>query len=190
MKKTTRKFLSAILAALCIFSMSICAFGAIGIEEAKAIALKDAGFSEQQVTIKECKKDGREFEIEFFVQSAEYDYSIDANGAIISFSFDSNKFITGSKTIDSETAKKAALDFFGLNAASVKAVTAEYDARDVEYEIDFIVGTKQYSVTLSAVNSEVIEYEYEVIANGNSFIAKIVAFFESLIAMIKNLFVK
>lgn len=190
MKKTTKKITSALLAILCIFSLSVCAFGAIGLEQAKEIALKDAGFSQQQISIKECKKDGRNFDIEFFVQGSEYDYSIDSNGSIVSFSFDSNKFITGSKAINAESAKSAALGYLGLNASSVKALSCEYDAEDVEYEVKFISGSKEYSVTVSAVNAEVVEYEYEVIANGNSFIAKIVAFFESLVAMIKNLFVK
>ncbi|MGN1418250.1 MAG: PepSY domain-containing protein [Acutalibacteraceae bacterium] len=190
MKKAIRKSFAIILSILTVLSLSVCSFAALSLEEAKAIALGDAGFSEAQVQIKECKQDGAEFDVEFFKDGAEYDYTISAKGTITSFSFDTNRRITGSKALDAAAAKQKALDFTGINEADAKALMAEYDKEDVEYEISFINGSKEYSVTVSAVDGTVIEYEYELLAGGNSFFASFIAFIESIIAMFRNLFVK
>ena len=67
----------------------------ISVEQAKAIALEKAGFTENQVYFKKAKldfDDGRwEYEIEFYKDYVEYDAEIDAQtGAIYKWEMDTN----------------------------------------------------------------------------------------------------
>ena len=100
MKKSKKKIIPIIiLALLFIFALGLSACSGFGgsnnnasenidIEEAKSIAVTDAGFTLDQVTITQSeldRDDGRmEFEIEFYVDDMEYSYTINAEtGAII-----------------------------------------------------------------------------------------------------------
>ena len=97
MTKTTKRALSIVLTIIMTLSLFVTAFAAITLDEAKAIALKDAGFAESEVqfvTAKDDKED-KEFEIEFYQGKAEYDYSVNYEGKIVAFSFDSNSFSFG-----------------------------------------------------------------------------------------------
>ena len=81
-----------IIIPLCLAASLVLAFGAgnasaanqnyIGEERAKAIALKDAGLSEAQLSHVMCGfdyDDGvAEYEVEFWVESKEYEYEINA----------------------------------------------------------------------------------------------------------------
>lgn len=94
-----KKFTAILLAALVLLSLSVTAFAApsdnlITEKEAKAIALKDAGYKESEVKFTKAKldfDDGRyEYEIEFRADgNLEYDYTINAeNGKIVEFDRD------------------------------------------------------------------------------------------------------
>lgn len=68
--------------------------GDIGVDRAKEIALKEAGFTADEVTFKKAKFDHddgyRLYEIEFIKGTTEYEYSINAaNGTVIDFDTDS-----------------------------------------------------------------------------------------------------
>lgn len=89
-----KKFLSAALALIVVFTLSLTAFAAdITQTKAQEIALKDAGYSESQVVFLRSQKDyddGRsEYDVSFSVENAdgsykEYEYEIALDGRIIS----------------------------------------------------------------------------------------------------------
>ena len=94
-----KKLTAFLLSALVVLSLSVTAFAApsdnlISENEAKAIALKDAGYEANEVRFLKAKldfDDGRyEYEIEFRADgNLEYDYSINAvNGKIVEFDRD------------------------------------------------------------------------------------------------------
>lgn len=94
-----KKLTALLLAALVLLSLSVTAFAApsdnlISEKEAKAIALKDAGYEESEVKFIKAKldyDDGRyEYEIEFRAEgNLEYDYTFNAeNGKIVEFDRD------------------------------------------------------------------------------------------------------
>lgn len=94
-----KKLTAFLLAALVVLSLSVTAFAApsdnlISENEAKAIALKDAGYEANEVRFLKAKldfDDGRyEYEIEFRAEgNLEYDYTINAeNGKIVEFDRD------------------------------------------------------------------------------------------------------
>ncbi|MBR3753966.1 MAG: PepSY domain-containing protein [Clostridia bacterium] len=94
-----KKLTAFLLAALVVLSLSVTAFAApsdnlISKNEAKAIALKDAGYEANEVRFLKAKldfDDGRyEYEIEFRAEgNLEYDYTINAeNGKIVEFDRD------------------------------------------------------------------------------------------------------
>lgn len=80
---------------VCSYSASDVYYGAaqqdIGVEQAKAIALRHAGVTEEQVRMKKQKMDYEHgvkvYEIEFYVGNVEYEYDIKADtGEILKFS--------------------------------------------------------------------------------------------------------
>ena len=94
-----KKLTAFLLAALFVLSLSVTAFAAppdnlISKNEAKAIALKDAGYEANEVRFLKAKldfDDGRyEYEIEFRAEgNLEYEYTINAeNGKIVEFDRD------------------------------------------------------------------------------------------------------
>ena len=94
-----KKLTAFLLAALVVLSLSVTAFAAppdnlISKNEAKAIALKDAGYEANEVRFLKAKldfDDGKyEYEIEFRAEgNLEYDYTINAeNGKIVEFDRD------------------------------------------------------------------------------------------------------
>ena len=192
MTKTTKKALSIVLTIIMTLSLFVTAFAAITLDEAKAIALKDAGFAESEVqfvTAKDDKED-KEFEIEFYQGKAEYDYSVNYEEKIVAFSFDSNTVISQGKNIDKETAEKTALDFFGKTKQNITLLRTEYDKEDNDYEVSFIADSVKYEVSVSAFDAEVTQYSYEPIVETTGIMAKFKALIEAIIAFFRNLFVK
>ncbi|MGN1195951.1 MAG: PepSY domain-containing protein [Acutalibacteraceae bacterium] len=192
MTKTTKKALSILLTIIMTLSVFVTAFAAITLDEAKAIALKDAGFTESEVQLVTAKddKEDKEFEIEFYQGKAEYDYSVNYEGKIVAFSFDSNTVISQGKNIDKETAEKTALDFFGKTKQDVTLLRTEYDKEDNDYEVSFVADSVKYEVTVSAFDAEVTQYGYETVVGAVGIISKFKALIEAIIAFFRNLFVK
>lgn len=138
-------------------------------EEAKAAALKHAGFTASEVTFTKAELDYEggiaEYDIEFNSALNEYEYEINAaTGMVIKYSkeaLDIPAMKTSQDTITVEEAKAAALEYAGLTASDVKFTKAslDYDDGTVEYEIEFKYGRKKYEIKIDAYSGEILEVE-------------------------------
>ena len=146
-------------------------------EQAQEAALNHAGFTADQVTGLRCHKDfddGRtEFEIEFFADGVEYDYTINAkDGTILDFDTDGASVpstpdpapataVTVSLT--KEDAEAIALEHAGLTADQVVGLRTKYEIDDgvPVYEIDFHVDRIEYDYTIHAETGEILEWEMD-----------------------------
>ena len=144
----------------------------IGAEKAKSIALNAAGVTASQVQSLKAEKDyddGRlEYEVEFYVGTTEYDYTISGtDGTILS----QNKEEHGSQTtqpsatsdIGGEKAKSIALSNAGFTASQVQnlKVEREYDDGRLEYQVEFRVGGTEYDYTISGTDGAILEKDID-----------------------------
>ncbi len=147
---------------------------ALGKEDAKAIALAHADFSEAEVTLKKVeldRDDGRiEYEVEFRKDGVKYKYEIDAESSEIvaydqdvkySATTDSAGALTVVTTITAEEAKAIALAHAGLTEAEVTFHKVKLDRDDgrSEYEIEFRQGRLEYECDIDAESGEVLDFE-------------------------------
>ena len=144
----------------------------ITLDEAKAIALADAGVSSSEVTYKKAKLDYDDgikvYDIEFYTSSREYEYEINAStGKIVSRSSEAFRVDTGNvgnaSFIGVDKAKTIAADHAGVSASSVtfsKAKLENDDGMQV-YEIEFYYNGMEYEYTISATTGDIIEYDYD-----------------------------
>lgn len=144
----------------------------IGAEKAKSIALNAAGVTASQVQNLKAEKDyddGRlEYEVEFYVGTTEYDYTISGtDGTILS----QNKEKHGSQPprpsatsdIGGEKAKSIALSNAGFTASQVQnlKVEREYDDGRLEYQVEFRVGGTEYDYTISGTDGAILEKDID-----------------------------
>lgn len=157
----------------------------IGIDAAKEVALKDAGLTAAQVTFTKQKLDKDDgidvYEIEFFTETAEYDYEINAaTGAVHSKDVDLRPNGTtdpatpeqgGSQSyIGLESAKAKALADAKLTATDVtftKARLDKDDGRDV-YEIEFYTTSNEYDYDIDALTGEILSRDIEARPNSGT----------------------
>ena len=148
----------------------------IGTEKAKSIALEAAGVTASQVQnlrVERDYDDGRlEYEIEFYVGSTEYDYVISGvDGTILeqdveqeggSHTTQPTQPSTGSD-IGAEKAKSIALSHAGFAASQVRNLRVErdYDDGQLEYEIEFYVGSTEYDYVISGVDGTILKQDKE-----------------------------
>lgn len=148
-------------------------------DEARAIALENAGLAEadvQFVSVRLDYDDGRaEYDVEF-VRSAdgaleEYDYEIDAlNGTILSMDRDaehapSAQAAAGGEDIGEEAARLAALTHAGLtqdDAVNFAFTKLEQDDGRRKYEVEFYLGDTEYDYDIDASSGEVLAYSFEI----------------------------
>ena len=144
----------------------------IGEEEAKNIALKDAGVKESDTVyllVKPDYDDGTAiYEVEFYAGSTEYDYEIDAaTGKIRSSDHDAEGYTpstaAGSAAAISETTAKTT----ALNDAGVK----ESDTAYLSVKLDYDDGVQVYDVEFY-VASTATEYDYEIDAATGKILSK------------------
>ncbi|MCD8365927.1 MAG: PepSY domain-containing protein [Clostridiales bacterium] len=156
----------------------------ISVEDAKEIALADAGVAEADVTFTKARQDTDDgtavFDIEFYTASAEYEYEIrvsdgsildksaekyeTASGTTGSSSDSSSGSSSSSSSIGVEEAKQIALNKAGLSASEVtfkKAMKEKEDGITV-YEIEFYKGTTEYECTINASTGAILEYDVDV----------------------------
>lgn len=148
------------------------------LDEAKAVALKDAGLSESDVTFKKTELDHdhgtQVYDIEFYTSDTEYDYEIDAsNGTVLEKNIE--QFLLQTNPTDSainsssndyigvDRAKEIALNHAQLNESDVQFAKAKLENDDgrVEYEIEFYSGRTEYDYTIDAVSGNIIEYDVD-----------------------------
>lgn len=153
----------------------------ISATEAKKIAISDAGVNASQAKFTKIKLEKEngiyEYEIEFFANSKEYDYSINAvNGAILEKDVDSVREPTTAAKVSTTAApkptsglisinqaKEIALSHAGLgeNEVVFKKVKLEKDDGIYEYEVEFQKGFFEYEYSINAKSGEIIDFEKE-----------------------------
>lgn len=144
--------------------------GSITEDQAKEIALNHAELTEKQVTnllVKLDQDDGqKEYEVEFWVDSTEYDYEISvATGDILKYSVEAkNKDTAKSVTVTEDQAKEAALDHANLTQDKVTNLVVKLDQDDAtkEYEVEFWVDSTEYDYEINAATGDIIKYGAEM----------------------------
>lgn len=148
------------------------------LDEAKAAALKDAGLSESDVTLKKTELDHSHgtqvYDIEFYTSDTNYEYEIDvSNGTVLEKNIE--KFQSQTNPTDSainsssnnyigvDRAKEIARNHAQLNESDVQFTKAKLETDDgsVEYEIEFYSGRTEYDYTIDAVSGNIIEYDVD-----------------------------
>lgn len=139
-------------------------------EEAKSIALEDAGLTEDQISgirIRLEKDDGiQQYEVEFYAGDKEYDYEIDAaSGNILGRDMEIEDDFRESGTSDAgvseEQAKKTALQKVpGAGENDIKIHLDEDDGKAV-YEGSFIYKDRKYEFEIDADSGEILDWEEE-----------------------------
>ncbi|MBR3270917.1 MAG: PepSY domain-containing protein, partial [Clostridia bacterium] len=125
----------------------------VSMDDAKAIALKDAGVKASDATFTKAETDtddGRStYELEFIAGGVEYDYEIDpTTGAILSRETEQAGKATdkpseaSGELIGSSKAKSIALSHAGVPASEARDLSCEQDKEDGKtvYEVDFKAG--------------------------------------------------
>ncbi len=165
--------------------------GLITLDKAKEIALENAGVAASNVTFKKASlevEDGVSvYDIEFYTNTHEYEYEIDAKTKAIrdkdieplraastasntaskpaadNASNAASKPATSTKYIGLDKAKEIALKHAGLAASAVSFSKAklEIDDGQPEYEIEFYHNGTEYDYTIHAVSGAVLEHEAE-----------------------------
>lgn len=148
----------------------------IGTEAAKKAALDHAGLKDGEVNFAQAHlefDDGCwQYEVEFYNNDTEYDYNIDAlTGAVLKYDHDMEHSRHGSdnnhdshvsgETITPEAAKQIALEYAGVAPADAQYLKAELDYDDgrAEYEVEWKVGTTEYSCDVDACTGGVLAFE-------------------------------
>lgn len=191
---TMKKIIAIILAAITALTFSATAFaapfGSIEKEEAKAIVLEHAGFTAEEVTFTEVKLDyenhGFEYDIEFFADGVEYDYTVAASdGRIISFEIDNKKPAAPDGIITADEAKAIALKHAGVTENEVRFIKAELDNDDgrYEYDIEFVANGMEYDYTVSATDGKILDYDKKV-EDAHFTLSFLIDFFKSLFSVI------
>lgn len=152
---------------------------AITADEAKKIALNDAGFKESEVkrlTVKKDTDDGvTHYDVEFYKGDYEYDYEINAKtGKITDYSKEKEATKASAttpttkpadtKTISKSEAKKIALNHAGLKESEVTALKVELDKDDgvTYYDVEFRKGIYEYSYEINAKTGKIIEWDKDI----------------------------
>lgn len=158
-----KKFIVLVLAAL----LALSAVGAVTEEEAKALALSDAGVDTSRV---KAEKDKSVFEVEFKADGIEYEYEIDiSSGAIVKKGYELKNAPSSGKAVDQSEAEAIALRSAGLGRDDVGnlAVKSDYEDGRSVFEIDFFTASCLYEAVIDKATGTVLEYQEEMIT-GNA----------------------
>lgn len=144
----------------------------ITLEEARAIALNDAGLSEtdaQYILEKLDNDDGRAvYDIEFYHETTEYDYEIDAvTGDILEKDHEIENYEIPTKDtasadyISIEKAKEIALNHVELTQEEVRFGKMEWDEDDGKavYQLEFHNGKTEYEFEIDAITGDILEFD-------------------------------
>ena len=143
----------------------------IGLESAKAIALKHAGVSAENAVFTKSETDHDdgfiEYKFEFIVGNTEYECKVNASGTVIKFETetidhdDHHKGTVSTTGIGEEAAKSTAFKHAGVDAAKVYELEIERDIDDgrLEYEIEFKCGNMEYEYKIDGATGAILEHE-------------------------------
>ena len=139
-------------------------------DEAKEIALKDASVSENKTSYLKVKQDYENdtavYEVEFYADGKEYDYTISKNdGTILSKDYDIENYTLDSSDnasiISLEEAKKLVLERIdGANSEHI-SIYHEFDDGVQLYEGEVHYQNKEYEFKINATTKEFIEWSVE-----------------------------
>ncbi len=174
--KGKKRFLALIAACLLCAGLSTSALAAsqkIGVDAAKAAALKYAGAPAEETEFSRAaldKDDGRyEYELKFTWNGVRYECDIDAeDGTVLSYSEKMKSEGKAAKSkagyIGVKKAKIIALDHAGVAASDADFRKAKLDRDDgrAEYEIEFRFDGAEYEFEIDASTGNILDYEYEV----------------------------
>ncbi len=142
--------------------------GDIGEEAAQAAALSHAGKSSDQVTGMRVKldwEDGeRVYDIEFWVQSTEYEYEVGSDGSIRKAEQKGHASAGSSgQAIGRDAALQAALSHAGVSQSDIYdlKIEQEMDDRTPHYEIEFKSGNMEYDYEVDAGNGNILKFDRE-----------------------------
>lgn len=157
----------------------------ISLEQAKGIALTDAGLQAHQVTFTKTKADREKgipvYDVEFYYGYTKYDYEVDAvNGAIREKEVEvknqpkkpnpqtpapaPNNPNQNTTQISLDQAKSIALNHAGLSANQVRFTKAKPDTEKgiPVFEIEFRLGYTEYDYEIDARNGRIIDFSQEI----------------------------
>lgn len=145
--------------------------GAITEDQAREIALTNAGLTSDQVTFLRSKldyDDGRRvYDIEFYTADyTEYDYEIDADtGTILSYDFDAEGYTppaSGTTSITAEQAQQIALEKVpGATERDIYEFEVDRDDGRLEYEGTIYYDGMEYEFTIDGYSGAVRDWEAE-----------------------------
>ena len=145
----------------------------IGRDKALEIAKTHAGLTDTGLTWEvdpELDEVPPHYEVELHQGGQEYEYKIQAYTGEILYSNthpddddDSAPAVTGTTDIGTEKAKSIALEAAGVTASQVRNLRVErdYDDGQLEYEIEFYVGSTEYDYVISGVDGTILEQDVE-----------------------------
>lgn len=144
-------------------------------DEAKQIALDNAGLSNEDVTFIKAEKDREDgkvvYEVEFYTKDKrEFDYEIDGNtGDILSYDTDAENYKpTSAETSQQETAiteekvKEIAISkVLGATAENIREFKKEFDDGREKYEGKIVYDKTEYEFEIDAKTGEILKWETE-----------------------------
>ena len=137
----------------------------ITLENAKTIALTNAGVNAADATCvkaKEDRDDGRTvYEIEFYTANGEYDYEIDkTTGKILDIDYDAEAYApAASNAISIDEAKKIALAKVSGASDQHIRIEADHDDGRLVYEGEIHYGRVEYEFEIDGSTGAIIEWD-------------------------------
>ncbi|MCD7832287.1 MAG: PepSY domain-containing protein [Firmicutes bacterium] len=144
----------------------------ISVDEAKAVALADAGVSSANATFTKAKQDTDDgivvYDIEFYTSDCKYEYEINAaTGSVMTFSmsgdsldwdYDASGSSTSGTYIYVYTAKQIALDDAGVSKSNATFTKVKQDIDDgiVVYDIEFYTTNYEYEYEINAATGAIV----------------------------------
>lgn len=171
----------------------------IGLEAAKAAAIKHAGVSASEAEFTKVKLDYddgvAEYDIEFTANSMKYEYEIKASdGSVLEFSAETTNYGSAQTSQSTQTtsqstqssqaatnnsiseseAKQIALNHAGFSEAQVTFTQCklDYDNGVAEYDIEFTADAKHYEYEIRASDGKVLEFSSEAIPDPTGLISE------------------
>ncbi len=151
--------------------------GDISADQAKTIALQDAGVADDEVTFTKCAPDTEDgtsvYDIVFYTDDTDYEYLVESGtGSIYSKekTYNASAKPSGDGVpadddatvyIGTEKAKEIALADAGLSEASFEKAKLDHDEGMSVYEIEFKANGKEYEYEIDAVSGDILDSDIE-----------------------------
>ena len=163
-----------ILCALLIAVFASAAFAAqfIGMEKAKAIALKHASVTEQQAKFRELKLDkghgSAKYEIEFYANGQKFKYDINAEtGTVMKFSREAKDQAKAVSAASKKPDEKGCIGEAKAKAAVLARVPGAKESDIREFKLDKENGVLVYE---GKIRTNSVKYEFKIDAKSGRFV--------------------